>query len=453
MKPVFEQEISFIQEMTGIKLPLYCWRDGTKIYLNSNSDKPLIKFKVENEQIIITSNIIKKINKNTVEVEYLKNKKTISEEWINKTWDEEIEENKERLDFLFNQSVGKTIEFINEHPGFELRESVSGGKDSDILFEVMKEVYKQLNRDDYVIDYFNPSNETAQTYLHIKNDYNKEKLQIHNPDKGWYQWLKEDKNYFLPSAMVRNCCSQFKELKVKKLLDKKKNYIIFLGMRKFESAKRQNYDWDLNKAMGDKNNMPENWLRFLPIVEWTDQDVWFYIMKNKIKINPMYYLGFNRVGCIICPFQSDYIDLLVKKYYKHLWNRYELLLEGNYRIYNIGSRLKWSLEEWKQGKWKQGTSKEQDIIQKSPTKARIQELADLKGISIELAEKYFKKTCSCCDKKLNPEEVAMNLKWYGRNMNLEKMECRKCFCISNNMSKEDYQLKTREYMNNGCNLF
>ena len=74
-----------------------------------------------------------------------------------------------------------------------------------------------------------------------------------------------------------------------------------------------------------------------------------------------------------------------------MWNRWEFALEKNYEITDVKNRLKWTLEEWKNGKWKLGISKEQGIIQNKPTKERVKELAEIKGISEELALKYFQK--------------------------------------------------------------
>lgn len=76
-----------------------------------------------------------------------------------------------------------------------------------------------------------------------------------------------------------------------------------------------------------------------------------------------------------------------------------------------------------------------------------------KVISEELAEKYFQRKCGCCGKKMNPDEVAINLKTYGRNMNIEKMQCKKCFCEANDITGKQYQEKVHNYRNDGCNLF
>lgn len=50
----------------------------------------------------------------------------------------------------------------------------------------------------------------------------------------------------------------------------------------------------------------------MPIVEWTDKEVWNYIKKHNLPINPEYKYQ-NRVGCIICPkadFSRNYRALL-----------------------------------------------------------------------------------------------------------------------------------------------
>lgn len=37
------------------------------------------------------------------------------------------------------------------------------------------------------------------------------------------------------------------------------------------------------------------------IYEWTDEDVWEFIKDRKIEVNPLYAMGFRRVGCVLCP--------------------------------------------------------------------------------------------------------------------------------------------------------
>lgn len=53
-------------------------------------------------------------------------------------------------------------------------------------------------------------------------------------------------------------------------------------------------------------------IQLLPIVDWTDKEVWNYIKKYNLPINPEYKCQ-SRVGCIVCPkanFSRNYRALL-----------------------------------------------------------------------------------------------------------------------------------------------
>lgn len=38
-----------------------------------------------------------------------------------------------------------------------------------------------------------------------------------------------------------------------------------------------------------------------PIYKFTEKDIWKYIHENEIEVNPLYRMGYKRVGCILCP--------------------------------------------------------------------------------------------------------------------------------------------------------
>lgn len=455
MKPIFKLEKEFLEKHLKIELPNNCWRSGSKIYLNLDEKKPILEFKVELGKLYIKKNRIKKIKDNLVII-------TSEGEMKNLTYEEEYLLREDEIESLVNESIEKTNEVLDRYPRYKLRPSISGGKDSLVLHDiVVNKVFKDRNITDYFIDMFNSTNEVADTYKHVKNDLKLDIKNIHTPSKGWYRWLCEDKNYFLPSVMVRNCCSTFKEGQLTKILDKNEKYILFLGMRKYESSKRSFYDFYLNDAYkkhGKDVNLPKgaDWIRFLPIVNWKDEHIWLYILHNKLKYNPIYDKGFNRAGCLICPYSSDYNDMLIREFYPSFMERWEYALEKNYELYNVENRLKWSLDEWKLGKQKQGTSKEQELISKKPTPERITELSNLKGISEDLAAKYFKRVCSCCDKKLNSDEIAMFLKIYGRYDGIDDNRdflCKKHLCEKLGWTSKEYKERVSNFRSSGCNLF
>lgn len=59
-------------------------------------------------------------------------------------------------------------------------------------------------------------------------------------------------------------------------------------------------------------------------------------------------------------------------------------------------------------------------------------------------------------KKLNPDEVAMFLKLFGRYENKEDDRsylCKECLCKLMNITKDEYTEKVKEFRSSGCNLF
>ena len=44
-----------------------------------------------------------------------------------------------------------------------------------------------------------------------------------------------------------------------------------------------------------------------PIYYWSEKDVWDYITLKEIQTNPLYEMGYSRVGCIGCPLSSHSI--------------------------------------------------------------------------------------------------------------------------------------------------
>ena len=381
----------------------------------------------------------------------------------NYTLEEEYEVAREQLEAKVKQSIQMTKEYTLKNLDKKIFVSISGGKDSDVMKHIVDIAFNELREEGINVDYnliaFNTSNDTAETYKHLKQHHKMTKENIISPEVGFYQWIVDKKNYFTPTRFIRNCCSTYKEGQLTKIMGKKEDTLTFLGMRSPESVKRKDYDFDLNEAqkkIGKKPNVPENWLRFLPIVKWTDAEVWLYILNRKMKYNDMYNKGFNRIGCLICPYQSDVVELLIKNHYPKQWKRWVDILAKGYEIYGVERRLKWDLLEWCEGgRWKSATSKESELTTKKATPERVKELAELKGISEEMAVKYFKKECSC-GKKLNPTEIAMFLKLTGRYENQEDNRqylCKKCLSEFLGITTKEYKEKAIEFTQGGCELF
>lgn len=110
-----------------------------------------------------------------------------------------------------------------------------------------------------------------------------------------------------PTRFMRYCCKELKE-------HGGKGRIKILGVRSEESAKRKgrsvvNFDSPLGKVI----NL---------IYDWTEEDVWQFIYCNLIDYCKLYDEGWERLGCIGCPFayhvqiekQFEHYPLYMKAY-------------------------------------------------------------------------------------------------------------------------------------------
>lgn len=457
MKPIFEQERKNLNRYYPYEIvPENCWRDNNSIYLNFFDKQPLLTFKVDLKAIYSFIDI------EPFKKDILLYRKRIKEE-KNLTREEEYELLREDIERKEKESLIEAVKWIDRYHDttYKTVVSVSGGKDSELTKHIIDKAYDLLDYEkDYRLLAFNSTNETPQTYKYLKNYYGLTKKDIISPEKGWHKFIQEDKDYFLPTTLCRYCCSTYKEGQMKKQYSSKENLLIILGMRKNESAKRSFYDFDLNKAWVDhykdlpktkKLNVPTNWKRFLPIVNFTDEEVWLYTIHNKLEINEMYKMGFSRVGCLICPESSRYSSYLVEKYYPTYWKRWVDMVYENYKRKNIKKQLKWDeLEYIFDEHWKNFNSLESKILNRKINDDDIEYLAYIKGCSEEVAKNFYNKKCKC-GKKLNPKEIAMHFKING-NTNDDCL-CKKCLCKTLNMSEKEYTNLAITFMNQGCSLF
>lgn len=120
------------------------------------------------------------------------------------------------------------------------------------------------------------------------------------------------------------CCTKLKTEALKQLLEKHKFDALFLAIRRDEHGVRAkerffsprssdfkwNYQdqppemWDLFKSLAKDDEHT----RVHPILEWTELNVWEYIEKENIPVNPLYFakkvdgksLRYRSLGCVPC---------------------------------------------------------------------------------------------------------------------------------------------------------
>lgn len=215
------------------------------------------------------------------------------------------------------QSAGK----VSKEHGQPLEICYSGGKDSDVILELAK-----MAGVEYRAIYKNTTIDPPGTIKHAL-DMGAEMMR---PKKTFAQLIAEKG---MPSRFVRFCCEYLKEYKV---LD----YAV-LGIRREESIKRSERYKEPEICRVYKNK--EKTRQYLPILDWTMDDVAEFIKERGVKCAPVYYDkdgNFHperRLGCMCCP-------LATRKHRIEEFKRYPNLVKLYARNYQ-----KW-LDEHKGGK-------------------------------------------------------------------------------------------------------
>ncbi len=117
-----------------------------------------------------------------------------------------------------------------------------------------------------------------------------------------------------PSDTHRWCCSVMKTAPLHKMLkvdgtNKQARVLVFEGSRGEESNRRATYD---RIGKGVKHT---NVINARPILNWNTTEVYLYIFKYNLQFNQAYRIGKPRVGCLICPFSSEWDDMIVNKFF------------------------------------------------------------------------------------------------------------------------------------------
>lgn len=202
------------------------------------------------------------------------------------------------------KKIDFAIKLLRSIPQVEPVEiSYSSGKDSDVILELAK-----MAGINYRAIYKNTTIDPPGTIKHCKENG----VEVLAPKMKFFDLVKKSG---CPTRRARFCCDTLKEYKV---LDK-----AVQGIRRSEStARAERYDEpEICRTYGSKKNCVQV---YLPILEWTDDDVAEFIAERGIKCHPLYYDEQGefhverRLGCIGCPMRSDNGKADYKQYPKLL---------------------------------------------------------------------------------------------------------------------------------------
>lgn len=208
--------------------------------------------------------------------------------------DDIIEKAVERVKtaYLFSQNMGLGKLYV----------CFSGGKDSIAVYGICKRAFG-----DRILDYCDfEYNHTGIDFPEVVQFIRKEFPFVHSnpPEKTIWKLMTEQT--FPPTRMIRYCCRILKERGGV-------GRFCLTGVRWEESSSRKQHRGEIEKdgiilnADNDEDRkqlehcIPKNKFVCNPIIDWSEEYVWRFIVLDNLPYPKLYDEGFPRVGCIGCP--------------------------------------------------------------------------------------------------------------------------------------------------------
>lgn len=208
----------------------------------------------------------------------------------------------------------------------------SGGKDSEVLLELCRRAEVP-----YHVVHNLTTADAPETIYHVRKVFYRQELAgvsctIHKPfyrGQRTSMWQLIPLKGIAPTRRVRYCCQILKETS-------NQHRCAILGVRKLESSARSDsavaelpgrnrserviFDMDNGDTRIIAPCQIKATIKIHPIVDWTDSQVWQFLRDAKVDVNPVYAMGFSRVGCVGCPMagKNRYTEF-------QQWPKYEML--------------------------------------------------------------------------------------------------------------------------------
>lgn len=216
--------------------------------------------------------------------------------------------------FLFgiDEEIGKSVERVKDAYCFAQRLGLrklyvcfSGGKDSVAVYGICKLAFGDELLDKCEFHYNVTGIDHPELVRFIRSEFPFVSRDMY--EKSMWELIL--KNGTPPTRLMRYCC---KELKERGGVGR----FCITGVRWEESSRRKNNRGELEvdgKILNADNDEDRRLLEHCipkqkyicnPIVDWSEEMVWRFIVKESLPYCKLYDEGFSRLGCIGCPMDT-----------------------------------------------------------------------------------------------------------------------------------------------------
>ena len=193
--------------------------------------------------------------------------------------------------------------------------SFSGGKDSQVVLDLCT---RAIPPQDFEVIYSDTGYElppSLKLYKDIEDYYHKLYPELKfSVAKNHASVLSYWDKIGTPSDTHRWCCAVMKTGPLYRMLktedNKQAKVLTFDGVRAEESTRRSQYN---RIGKGVKHDTVIN---ARPILYWNAAEIFLYLLKYNLPINPAYRQGMTRVGCLVCPFANEWNERIANAHYQ-----------------------------------------------------------------------------------------------------------------------------------------
>ncbi len=203
--------------------------------------------------------------------------------------------------FGIRNKIQEAIDLLKKHEppeGYYL--AFSGGKDSICIYRLAEMAGIKFDAH-YNVTTVDP----PELVRFIKREY----PQVERSLPKLTMWKLIVKKQMPPTRLVRYCCEVLKEHGGDARL-------VMMGIRMDESVSRRKWG-----QLGENYKTKKKVIN--PIYYWSEEDVWNFIEREKLKYCSLYDdPGLSRLGCIMCPFENLQKRLAEKERYPKFYQAY-----------------------------------------------------------------------------------------------------------------------------------
>jgi phosphoadenosine phosphosulfate reductase len=210
--------------------------------------------------------------------------------------------------------------------------SFSGGKDSLTTLDLTRSAVKKPVR----VFFANTGIEFPETVDFVRKFCEKNNIDLIEVEAKEAFW-ENLPNFGPPAKDFRWCCKVCKLAPINAVMAEctrgGRKCITIDGKRKYESFARSRI------APKEENPFIPGQVSVFPIRNWRAIEVWLYLYYRKLEYNPLYDLGFERVGCWLCPAELSAEYYRFRELHPELFARWNEFLQMWAREHGLSSRF------------------------------------------------------------------------------------------------------------------